>query len=611
MRVFHKLLLFAAFTMVAIVAAAPAASADHTNSTATLSSTQNGDPDGTGTVDLTFNSSAGEVCYTLTTNNIGAATASHIHLGAAGSAGPVVVNFDIANNGLSGCVPVPASVIADIEAAPADHYINVHTAEFPGGAIRSQLAMTTPSVNQTSTFDLMPTGDPAATGSVVMDFNPTTGEICFEITTDTMETVNAAHIHIGEAGDTGAILVGLDFATNGLMGCVDAAPADVETILADPAGHYVNVHTDESMSGAVRGQIAATSSTTNDLSLNLDGLGFGDLDGSGTATFTFYPGGDICFAITAENIAEVTVAHIHIGGENDQGGVLVDLEIPANGLNGCVSSTDAAIEAITADPTGHYVNLHNAEFRAGAIRGQLQATTPAPATTAISVPLLPSRDADGSGNAEIDIDPATGRVCFTMTFENIDTVTAAHIHVGDLGMDGAPVINLGVPISGEKACVFSTPEIAMMVTEDLAGHYVNIHTDVEPEGAIRAQLDGSTLAVTPTAVPATAVPATAVPATAVPATAVPATAVPATAVPATAVPATAVPATAVPATAVPATATPDFGFTANTTLTSPALAATDSNSTSVFFGAALVSLGAGILVLAGRRLRLTHAGSNQ
>ena len=50
-----------------------------------------GDPDGSGTADLTFNQGQGEICLQIEVQNIAAPILQHIHRGAAGVNGPVVV----------------------------------------------------------------------------------------------------------------------------------------------------------------------------------------------------------------------------------------------------------------------------------------------------------------------------------------------------------------------------------------------------------------------------------------------------------------------------------------------------------------------------------------
>ena len=87
------------------------------------------------------------LCYVLTVDKIGTAVAAHIHEGAAGTNGPVVVNLAAPADGNSAdCLTegeagkfVGDQTVADILANPEDYYVNVHTAEYPSGAIRGQL----------------------------------------------------------------------------------------------------------------------------------------------------------------------------------------------------------------------------------------------------------------------------------------------------------------------------------------------------------------------------------------------------------------------------------------------------------------------------------------
>jgi CHRD domain-containing protein len=100
-----------------------------------------GDPDGAGTAALTVNPGLGQICYELTVSGIAPATAAHIHLGAVGVAGPVVVPLAPPTGGSSsGCAEVSRELALAILKHPSDYYVNVHNAEFPAGAVRGQLA---------------------------------------------------------------------------------------------------------------------------------------------------------------------------------------------------------------------------------------------------------------------------------------------------------------------------------------------------------------------------------------------------------------------------------------------------------------------------------------
>ena len=99
-----------------------------------------GDTDGAGTVGLTVNAGKSEICYDITVKGIQAPTAAHIHAGPAGSSGAVKVAFKKAADGSwKGCVAVDKAILDDIMKNPGNYYVNVHTSEFPNGAIRGQL----------------------------------------------------------------------------------------------------------------------------------------------------------------------------------------------------------------------------------------------------------------------------------------------------------------------------------------------------------------------------------------------------------------------------------------------------------------------------------------
>jgi hypothetical protein len=101
--------------------------------------------------------------------------------------------------------------------------------------------------------------------------------------------------------------------------------------------------------------------------------GPGDPDGAGSATIRLNSGqGEVCFDLTASNIAPATAAHIHEAPAGVPGPIVVPLSPPTSGSSsGCVSADRELIKDIRQNPSEYYVNVHNAEFPAGAIRGQL------------------------------------------------------------------------------------------------------------------------------------------------------------------------------------------------------------------------------------------------
>jgi hypothetical protein len=103
--------------------------------------------------------------------------------------------------------------------------------------------------------------------------------------------------------------------------------------------------------------------------------GPGDPDGAGTASLTIDVDTDqVCLTVsTLTNVDPLTAGHIHNNVAGASGPVVVDFGVSGNTapFTLCVTDTDA--DSVAANPAGFYVNLHTAEFAAGAVRGQLVA----------------------------------------------------------------------------------------------------------------------------------------------------------------------------------------------------------------------------------------------
>lgn len=102
--------------------------------------------------------------------------------------------------------------------------------------------------------------------------------------------------------------------------------------------------------------------------------GPGDTDGTGTAQITVNAGQNkVCYKLSVANIAIATMAHIHEGAPAVAGPVKVTLGKPnASGVSsGCVTVARSLALDILKRPADYYVNVHNAEFPRGAVRGQL------------------------------------------------------------------------------------------------------------------------------------------------------------------------------------------------------------------------------------------------
>ena len=110
-------------------------------------------------------------------------------------------------------------------------------------------------------------------------------------------------------------------------------------------------------------------------------------EGSGVAVIRINPTTDeVCYVITVEGIGQPTeplgsglgAAHLHAVAS---GGVFIDLNIldtdwMKTGLDrytviGCTDAPSADIDAVLANPSAYFVNIHTAAFPGGAISGVL------------------------------------------------------------------------------------------------------------------------------------------------------------------------------------------------------------------------------------------------
>lgn len=141
LRVLLALALIASLTMVA--AATVSATGGRPLSTSLNGSEEvpgPGDPDGSGWARITVNPGLGKVCYWLEVDGVDPILASHIHVGDAGVAGPVVIPLNPPTSGSSsGCADVSRELAKALIQDPTHYYVNVHNAAFPAGALRGQL----------------------------------------------------------------------------------------------------------------------------------------------------------------------------------------------------------------------------------------------------------------------------------------------------------------------------------------------------------------------------------------------------------------------------------------------------------------------------------------
>jgi CHRD domain len=223
------------------------------------------------------------VTFALRWKGIAAPTLGHIHEGKAGVNGGVkVALFGSAMpatvTAAAGAVSVTDAKLAqDIRTDPAKFYVNLHSAEFPGGAVRGQLK---PAGKRINPLEIIRGGKlralangaqevPSAEGKAVGDpdgfgvsfLQPKGSSVDYSLAWVNIGAPTLGHVHQGRFGQNGPVKVTL-FATPipqnifAVSGTVDELdPALTNEIRHNPSGFYSNLHTEEFPGGAVRGQL--------------------------------------------------------------------------------------------------------------------------------------------------------------------------------------------------------------------------------------------------------------------------------------------------------------------------------------------------------------------
>jgi hypothetical protein len=321
-----------------------------------------------------------------------------------------------------------------------------------------------------------------------------------------------------------------------------AALLALREMVEDPASFYVNLHTTQFPGGAVRGQVDATLvsqfvtrlSPANEIppiSSNASGVcsitvvrGF---DGQGR-----FNSGSVLFEVDYNFLEQVTLTgfHIHQGGADINGPVVVNTGISAAApvvtaedgrgnatylieFGGTVAN-EILLGELSRFPNMFYVNMHTTTFPGGLIRGQLSEavtrrfditmlpTNEVPvisdlnATAIANVRMVAARGSDGNINAAMVTFDVNHRFPGAVEF------TGLHIHEGDAGVNGPVRLDSGINARASVSSAtgngninrsFRAPEGAGLdavraIYNTPERYYLNLHTTVNPGGAVRAQL---------------------------------------------------------------------------------------------------------------------------
>jgi hypothetical protein len=303
------------------------------------------------------------------------ASAAHIHGPATPTnAAGVMIGLSVPSaieGEMSGTLTLTAAQIANL--VNGQTYVNIHTANNPGGEIRGQIVPLHVPIQLDGGSEVPPVGTPAiGSGFFTMIGNRFYYRISYSGLTG---NATAAHIH-GPAATTNSagVLVGLatPTGTNGtISGWVTLTPLQLHYVLSGLT--YVNIHSSMNPGGEIRGQIWPVQ-----LSASLSGaaeIPSVATPATGSAFLTIV-NNTLNYRVTFSDLtSNATAAHIHGPASRTQNaGVLIGFSGVPSATAGTISGSAAlsALNLFYLISGQTYVNVHTVNFPGGEIRGQVE-----------------------------------------------------------------------------------------------------------------------------------------------------------------------------------------------------------------------------------------------
>jgi len=429
-------------------------------------------------------------------------TAAHIHHAPVGENGSVVVGIENPASPIDFKFDVDQDMLDSLRTG--NYYINVHSEAFPSGEIRGQIVKTTTDLYEPIPFTFFvsgwQTGNVDAPQIPLGEYSVYLGAGRDVIIVDwehEIENATAAHIHRAPFGENGSpvFTLGTSMDESAVWFCT---PENVTDLLA--GNLYVNIHTAEYPNGIARGQIVQSVFDTAPaltFTFKADGAQAGAGQGTGSEAIgkffcTLNMSGTEVSIYGEHNVENATAAHVHRGARGENGGVVFGFASGQSPIRERWILAPGDLEDLLMG--NFYVNIHSQAFGGGEIRGQLVMTAVDSMQASMSEVYLDGQQAAaGAGTESVAMGLGLAYVASDSSlvyFTGVHSAanpTAAHIHRGARGENGAVIMPLNQSISNLDGVWFTTPEQA---AEILSGNtYVNVHTAAFGGGEIRGQIE--------------------------------------------------------------------------------------------------------------------------
>jgi hypothetical protein len=357
-----------------------------------------------------------------------------------------------------------------------------------------------PSFEASTTFNLslsenqeVPMVDTMSVATAIVEIDESLPAFKVTIDASMVMDASAAHVHDGDIGTNCGVAFGLTDMGDGtfVLEQTDLTAGLLNDLLSGE--WYLNVHTPTNPGGEVQGQIVPD---TRVVTFPLSGLQeiqqvMSDAMGGGYALFDTTDNG-VTLAVATSGVEDATMAHIHTAYAGVNSGVLVALAQDAADVNLWTSGGEINLDQATAElllSGGHYVNVHTPANPGGELRGQITAANfEVYGVVPTGDQEVPAVTTDASGTGAITLNTTTGLIIGTINVFDI-TPTMAHIHAGEVGVNGGVVLTL--TDAGDGVLTVPSDTSLDMTQMDLMraeGLYTNFHTTENTGGEIRGQI---------------------------------------------------------------------------------------------------------------------------
>ena len=237
--------------------------------------------------------------------------------------------------------------------------------------------------------------------------------------------------------------------------------------------------------------------------------------------------GSLCFDIRWDAIDPLTSLIIRLGYPEVSDAIEIELDPAPEDIfegsgfvDGCIESEPELLEFLANEPGDSHATVYSADYPDGAAGGFLYLISAPgldeeeheedePDSIMVSVlvaPLNPEHVVPdppaiaGSGEARLEVTPYYNQICWEIDFDLDEDTPAMHLHVGGIGEVDPEEFRLDlvkearhfggtVESNHVEGCisVFHVVDFVALV-ENPERHYVDVHTESYPEGALRGQL---------------------------------------------------------------------------------------------------------------------------